>query len=250
MERAHLEGYLDEFLKVSEWKDHCPNGLQVEGREEVQRIVTGVSASAELFEKAISLGADTVLVHHGLLWGGALQPIRGVLRERLRLLLAGGLNLFAYHLPLDAHPEVGNNARIARALGLEEIRPFGLYEGQRIGVMGLTSGLPAERFFARVEEITGRKPLVFAYGPQRIRQVGIVSGGAAAQLKEAVEIGLDAYITGEPGEPSLHLAKEGRVHFIAAGHYATERFGVKALGEHLAEKFSIEVQFVELQNPV
>ncbi len=250
MERAHLESYLNEFLKVSEWKDHCPNGLQVEGREEVQRIVTGVSASAELFEKAISLGADTVLVHHGLLWGGALQPIRGVLRERLRLLLAGGLNLFAYHLPLDAHPEVGNNARIARALGLEEIRPFGLYEGQRIGVMGLTSGLPAERFFARVEEITGRKPLVFAYGPQRIRQVGIVSGGAAAQLKEAVEIGLDAYITGEPGEPSLHLAKEGRVHFIAAGHYATERFGVKALGEHLAEKFSIEVQFVELQNPV
>ena len=250
MRREALSEYLNDLLKVGEFSDYCPNGLQVEGREEINRIVTAVSASAELFREAAARKADAVIVHHGILWKGDPEPLRGGRRERVRLLLLNDMNLFAYHLPLDAHEKFGNNAQLARLLGLKETRPFGLYEGRAIGVRGEVEATPARAFFYHVEKATGRRPIVFPFGREEIRTVGIVSGGAHREVAQAVAEKLDAYVTGEAAEPTLHYAKEEGIHFVAAGHYATEKFGVKALGEHLEEKFGLKVEFVDLPNPV
>ena len=215
-------------------------------------VVTGVSAHLELFRRAIALGAGLVLVHHGLLWDRSPRRLSPTTAGRLRALLCEDVNLAAYHLPLDAHPEVGNNALIAGGLGCERIEPFGRHRGTPIGVAGRFpgEGVPLEDLVGRVEALTGRSPLVFDAGPARVGSIGIVSGGGAGNLGEAVKAGLDAFLTGEPAEPAMGEAREAGVHFVAAGHYATETFGIRRLGEIVSERFGVEHHFVDVPNPV
>jgi dinuclear metal center YbgI/SA1388 family protein len=244
--------YLDALLEPARFADFGPNGLQVPGTEEVATVATGVSANRELFEGAIAAGAQLVVVHHGLFWDGAPRALSPALAARLRLLLEADVGLAAYHLPLDAHPEVGNNALIATGLGCERREPFAEMRGAPIGVAGRFAGegLPAGELFDRVRELTGREPLVFDHGPDRVRSVGIVSGAAADAVEDAAAAGLDAFLTGEPAERVMALARESGIHFIAAGHYATETFGVRRLGELLAERFGLDHRFVDVPNPV
>jgi dinuclear metal center YbgI/SA1388 family protein len=243
---------LDELLEPASFADLGPNGLQVPGGEEALRVVTGVSAQRELIERAVELDAQLLLVHHGLFWDFHPTGLTPVLAARLRLLFEHDLALAAYHIPLDAHPEVGNNAILARALGCERHEPFGEFRGRAIGRAGTFAGdgVPAEDLFARVREATGREPLVQGTGPQRVRRIGIVSGSAADALQEAADLGLDAFLTGEPREHVMADARELGLHFIAAGHYATETFGVRALGDWLAGRFGLEHVFVDIPNPV
>jgi len=243
---------LDELLEPASFADLGPNGLQVPGGEEALRVVTGVSAQRELIERAVELDAQLLLVHHGLFWDFQPTGLTPVLAARLRLLFEHDLALAAYHIPLDAHPEVGNNAILARALGCERHEPFGEFRGRAIGRAGTFAGdgVPAEDLFARVREVTGREPLVQGTGPQRVRRIGIVSGSAADALQEAADLGLDAFLTGEPREHVMADARELGLHFIAAGHYATETFGVRALGDWLAGRFGLEHVFVDIPNPV
>jgi dinuclear metal center YbgI/SA1388 family protein len=243
---------LDRLLDPAAFEDHGPNGLQVPGCEEITTVATGVSAGLELFERAASAGAELVLVHHGLFWEGQPRAVSRELAARLKLLLAHDINLVAYHLPLDAHPEIGNNALIADGLRAEAREPFGLHRGRAIGFAARFSGdgLAAPELFERVHALTGREPLVFDGGPDRVRTLGIVSGGAAGDLQQAIDAGLDAFLTGEPAEPAMALAREAGVHFIAAGHYATETFGVRRLGELVAERFDLDHEFIDVPNPV
>jgi dinuclear metal center YbgI/SA1388 family protein len=244
--------FLDELLDPGGFDDYGPNGLQVPGRGEVDRIVTGVSASLELFERAVAADAGLVLVHHGVFWDKAPRALSPAAAARLRVLLTAEVNLVAYHLPLDAHPEVGNNALLADGLGAAVHEPFAEHGGRAVGVAARfgEDGVDAGELFARVAEVTGRAPLVFDDGPDRVRSLGIVSGGAAADLETAIAAGLDGFLTGEPSEPAMTTAREAGVHFIAAGHYATETFGVRCLGELLAERFDIAHDFVDVPNPV
>jgi len=243
---------LDELLEPSTFKDLGPNGLQVPGGAEVHRVVTGVSAQKELIERAIELDAQLLLVHHGLFWDFHPTGLTPVLAERLRPLFKHDLALAAYHIPLDAHPEVGNNAILANALGCERHEAFGDFRGRAIGRAGTFpgEGVGAQDLFARVREVTGRDPLVQGAGPEIVRRIGIVSGSAADALGEAAALGLDAFLTGEPREHVMADARELGMHFIAAGHYATETFGVRALGDWLASRFGVEHIFVDLPNPV
>jgi dinuclear metal center YbgI/SA1388 family protein len=246
---------LDELLEPGAFEDLGPNGLQVppppDGGE-ARLVVTGVSAQRELFERAAELGAELVLVHHGLFWDFHPTGLTPVLAERLRPLFRGGIALAAYHIPLDAHPEVGNNAILANRLGCERHEPFGEFRGRAIGRLGTfgADGVAAGELFTRVREACDREPTVLGDGPERIRRIGIVSGSAADALDEAVALGLDAFLTGEPREHVMADAREAGIHFIAAGHYATETFGVRALGEWLSERFGVEHVFVDIPNPV
>jgi dinuclear metal center YbgI/SA1388 family protein len=235
---------LDELLACGQFDDLGPNGLQVPADREVTRVVCGVSAQRALIDRAIELGAQLVLVHHGLFWDFQPAGLTPVLAERLRPLLRHDVALAAYHLPLDAHPEVGNNALLAGLLGCERHEPFGAYRGTPVGRAGTFpgDGIAAGELFERVRAVTGRAPTVFDGGPERVRRIGIVSGSAADALPEAIAAGLDAFLTGEP--------REAGIHFIAAGHYATETFGVRRLGEWLEERFGIEAVFVDIPNPV
>ena len=252
MDRDQLVAYLDDLLESESLQDVSVNGLQVGGRREVERIATGVSASAELFAQAAAWGADAVLVHHGLLWRGEEPPrVVGSFRGRLQLLFENDLNLIAYHLPLDRHPAHGNAAILARELGLEQLEPFGSFGGLTLGFAGVfPTPIPDEELFGRVRAACGQQPQVFLGGPDVIASVGIVTGGAPAGFDEAVASGLDAYITGEAREWVMHRAEEDGVHFVAAGHYATERFGVRSLGEFLGKRFDLEVRFFDIPNPV
>lgn len=252
MDLLHLVAELDELLDADAVADYCPNGLQVEGSRHVERVVTAVSASRALFTRAVDRGADAILVHHGILWNGSEAPrLVGAFRERVRLLLANDVSLIAYHLPLDRHLELGNAAQLARRLGLAELEPFGEHRGTSTGVCGIfPEPVRAEELFAAVAEATGREPQVFEGSRGEIASVGIVTGGAEREYHQAVAAGLDAYITGEATEWVLHQAAEDGVHYIAAGHYATERFGVQALGRWIAEQFGLEVEFIEMPNPV
>jgi dinuclear metal center YbgI/SA1388 family protein len=244
--------YLDELLSPASFQDYGPNGLQVPGPNHVQTVVTGVSASAELFERAAQLGADLVLVHHGLFWSGAPLALTASAKRRLQLLFDHDMGLAAYHLPLDGHPEVGNNALIASGLGCSSHAPFAVHRGATIGVAARFDGdgiTPAE-LAERTARLTGREPLAFLAGPDRVRSVGIVSGAGADHLGEAVAAGLDAFVTGEPAERVMTHAQEEAIHFLAAGHYATETFGVRKLGDLLAERFGILHRFVDVPNPI
>jgi len=240
---------LDALLSPGDFDDLGPNGLQVPGALEVSRVITAVSARRELSERAVALGAELVLVHHGLFWKFHPTGLTPLLAERLRPLFKHDINLAAYHLPLDAHPEVGNNALLAKALGCDERRPFGMYKGTPIGIAGTLDVTPAE-LVARVRAATDREPLLLGAGPERIRSIGIVSGSAADTLHEAAGHGLDAFLTGEPREHITAEAAELGMWFVAAGHYATETFGVRALGDLLQERFGLEHVFVDLANPV
>jgi dinuclear metal center YbgI/SA1388 family protein len=252
---AHIDqliAALDELLQPAAFQDLGPNGLQVPGAREVSRVVTGVSAQRELSERAVELDAQLVLVHHGLFWSFQPPGLTPLLAERLRPLFKHDVNLAAYHLPLDAHPTHGNNALLAQALGCERHEPFGAYKGTPIGRAGTfaADGITRDELHTRVREATQREPLMLGAGPERIRTIGIVSGSAADTLHEAAAAGLDAFLTGEPREHITSDARELGLHFVAAGHYATETFGVRALGDLLAERFGIEHRFVEIPNPV
>ncbi len=252
MHRDQLVAYLDDLLEADEIHDVGINGLQVAGRSEVERVATAVSASRRVFEEAAAWGADALLVHHGLLWRGE-DPCRlvGALRERVRVLLDNDMSLIAYHLPLDRHPDHGNAAVLARLLGLEGLEPFGTFGGVTLGVAGLfPTPVAAEAFFHRVGEVCGQQPLVFPGDADPVSSVGIVTGGAPTAFDEAVAAGLDAFITGEAREWVMERAAEDGVHFVAAGHYATERFGVRSLGEFLGRRFAMEVRFFDVPNPV
>lgn len=243
---------LDDLLQPSGFEDYGPNGLQVPGTTKIERVATGVSASVELFERAAGAGAQLVLVHHGLFWD--FQPTGLSRRElgRLRVLLEHDLNLAAYHLPLDAHPEVGNNALLARALGCNAHEGFGEHRGRRIGRLGtFNEPVPVEELVVRVRTVCGeREPLLQGAGPASVRRIAIVSGSAADTLDAAIAAGADALLTGEPRERVMADAREAGIHFIAAGHYATETHGVRALGDRLAERFGIEHVFLDVPNPV
>jgi dinuclear metal center YbgI/SA1388 family protein len=249
--RDEIIAFLDELLDAPAFEDYGPNGLQVPGSAEVERVVTGVSAHRELFERAAAEGAQMVLCHHGIFWGTGPGPVTPRLKARLKALFDADMSLAAYHLPLDAHPEVGNNALICEALGLRRSEPFGMHRGRAVGWVGRPDGdLLLDELVERCTAAFGAEPLVFAGGPEPIESVAVVSGGGAGTLGEAVEKGLDALITGEPAESAMADAHEGGVHFLAAGHYATETFGVRRLGDVLAERFGVDHRFVEIPNPV
>lgn len=243
---------LDALLEPAAFRDYGPNGLQVPGVAEVERVVTGVSAQVELFERAAELSAQLVLVHHGLFWEFLPAGLSRRQLARLRVLLAHDMSLAGYHLPLDAHPEVGNNAQLARALGCTAHEPFAEHRGRPIGRLGrFDEPVPLAELLGRVRAATGgREPLLQGAGPERVERIGIVSGSAAESLDEALERGCDAFLTGEPREHVMADAAEAGIHFIAAGHYATETHGIRALGDRLAERFGIDHVFVDVPNPV
>jgi dinuclear metal center YbgI/SA1388 family protein len=249
---SEILGYLDGLLSPDEFEDYGPNGLQIPGATRVSTVLTGVSGQLELFERARELGAELVVVHHGILWD--FQPLRVSPQQaaRLRTLLCAGIGLAAYHLPLDAHPAIGNNALLADRLGAKSHMPFGMHRGRPIGVAAHFDGdgLAAGELFDRVRAVTAREPLVLGAGPERVRSIGIVSGAGADSLPEAIAQGLDGLLTGEPREHVMADAREAGVHFIAAGHYATETLGVRRLGELVAERFSIRHEFIDIPNPV
>ena len=248
MLRDDLEAYLDEFLNVANFRDYCPNGLQVEGRAEVRLVVTGVTASAALLEAAVAARADAILVHHGYFWKGEDARLTGMRRRRIATLLAHDINLYAFHLPLDAHPEVGNNAALARVLGLALEGRFG---DQDIGAVGgLAEPVALRDFAAHVAARLERAPLVIGDPAKPVKRVAWCTGAAQGHLEEAVRLGVDLYLSGEASEQTYHLARESGVAFIGAGHHATERYGVQALGAHLARTFGLEHRYIDVPNPV
>lgn len=248
MKRDELVSTLDQLLDNSRFRDYCPNGLQVEGREEVRRIVAGVTASQALLDRAVADGADTVLVHHGYFWRGEEARITGIRKRRLATLIRHDLNLIAYHLPLDAHPQLGNNAQLAARLGWEATGRFG---DQELAWQGNdTRGDTAADLAARLARALGRAPLLVGPQERRVRRLGWCSGGAQAYFEEAVALGLDAYVCGEISEQDVHLAREAGVSFLACGHHATERFGLEALTAYLTAQFGLECTFVNIDNPV
>jgi dinuclear metal center YbgI/SA1388 family protein len=252
MQREELNHYLDGLLEVSRFHDYCPNGLQVEGRAEIRRIATGVTASMDLIRAALASGADTLLVHHGYFWKGEDPCLTAGRRARIALLLAQDLNLFAYHLPLDAHAEFGNNAQLGRRLGLIQT---GRFADQEIGAIGnLAAPMRLDAFAAQVEQRLGREPLFIGDAATEVRNVAWCSGAAQGFFEEAIRLrpGLrpDVYISGEISEQQVHLARESGVAFLAAGHHATEKYGVQALGEHLVARFGLEHEFIDIPNPV
>jgi dinuclear metal center YbgI/SA1388 family protein len=249
--RDELIAFLDDLLDSRRWADYGPNGLQVPGAPDVDTVVTGVSAHRELFERAAAAGAQFVLCHHGIFWGESAGPVTEQLKARLKLLFDNDMSLAAYHLPLDAHPEVGNNALICNGLGLERGQPFGEAKSERIGWVGeAPEALTIGELVDRGTALFGSAPLVFDSGPAEIRRVGIVSGGGSSSLAEAIALGLDAFVTGEPTEHVMADAREGGIHFLGGGHYASETFGVRRLGDLLAEKFGVAHTFVEIPNPI
>jgi dinuclear metal center YbgI/SA1388 family protein len=243
---------LDELLEIDAYEDLGPNGLQVPGPRGVTRVVTGVTAQKALIERAVEERAELVLVHHGLFWDFHPTGLSPVLAERLRPLFKHDVALAGYHVPLDAHPELGNNAILADRLGCERHEPFGSFRDRKIGRAGTFpgDGVPAAQLFERVREVTGRTPTIFDGGPEQVRRIGIVSGSAADALPEAIALGLDAFLTGEPREHVMADAREAGIHFIAAGHYATETFGIRALGDWLERRFGLEHLWIDIPNPV
>jgi dinuclear metal center YbgI/SA1388 family protein len=243
--RDEIVRYANELLEVAKWPEFAPPGLQVVGAEDVSLLACGVSSSRELFERAVDAGAEMVLVHHGLFWRNEPLVVDARLRGRLESLFRANASLVAYHLALDAHPELGNNAQLANRLGAVPESPFGA-----VGVGCAIEPQGIDVLAARVREVVEREPLVFAFGPAEIRRIAVSTGAAGYDLVAAAHEGYDALLTGEPEEPSLHAARELGIHLIAAGHHATERLGVQALAAHLAVRFDLDWRYVEVDNPV
>ncbi len=249
---ADIIAFLDELLEVDGFPDLGPNGLQVPGGDTVATVVTGVSAQRALFERAVQEQAQLIIAHHGLLWDFEPRRIGPAQATRLRLLLSHDIALAGYHLPLDAHPEHGNNALLAQALGATSHAPAFPFKGREIGVIARFEGdgVAAAELWRRIADATARTPLVFDAGPSAVRTLGIVSGSAANTLSEAIDLGLDAFLTGEPKEHVMAQARENGIHFVAAGHYATETLGIRRLGELVAAEFGVRHAFVDIPNPV
>lgn len=249
--RDEIIAFLDDLLDIDAFTDYGPNGLQVPGAEEVSRVVTGVTAQRELFERAAAADAELVLAHHGLFWEFHARAIGPAMKERLKVLFDAGISLAAYHLPLDAHPKVGNNALICAALGLELAEPFAEHKGRAIGWVGRSAeGIPFTDLRARCAAVFEQEPFVWETGPDPVHSVAIISGGAPSNLADAIAIGADAFLTGETAEHVMADARENGIHFIAGGHYATERLGIRRLGELVAGRFGVEHLFVEIPNPI
>ncbi|WP_412852344.1 Nif3-like dinuclear metal center hexameric protein [Ectothiorhodospira shaposhnikovii] len=243
-----LISHVDTLLNVGAFTDYSPNGLQVQGRPHVSRLVTGVTAGRALIEAAIEQGADALLVHHGYFWKGEDARIVGMKRERLRLLLAHDISLLAYHLPLDAHPELGNNAQLA---GLLDFQVQGVLRPDGVGFFGVPDApLSAQALGERLSRRLGREALWIPGGPEVIRRLGWCTGGAQGMVERAAEMGLDAYISGEVSEQTVHVAREAGIHYFAAGHHATERYGPRALGEYLARTLALSHEFIDVENPI
>ncbi|MBA3366425.1 MAG: Nif3-like dinuclear metal center hexameric protein [Actinobacteria bacterium] len=243
--RDEILAHAAELLDLDSFPDYGPMGMQVAGSPSVTRIACGVSASRELFERAAASGAQLLLVHHGLLWNSDPRTIDTRLRRRLEALFAAGMTLAAYHLALDAHPEIGNNALLCQTLGVRNESPFA-----KIGFGGCIEPASLETFTGLVSDRLGREPLVFPYGPEVVERVAVVTGGAGRYVVEAAEEGYDLFLTGEAEEPTLHIARELGIHFVAGGHYATETLGVQALAGRLAKRFGVPWEFIDLPNPV
>ena len=248
MDREELRGTLDTLLEAARFRDYCPNGLQVEGRDEVRRVLAGVTASQALVDAAVARGVDTLLVHHGWFWRGEDGRVTGFRKARLQALLGHDINLIGYHLPLDAHPEFGNNAQLAKHLGWVLEGHFG---DQDLGCFGSSSrpGTLAD-LAAQLRSELRREPLVIGDSARPAKRIAWCSGGAQSYFEAAIGLGVDVYVSGEISEQHVHLARETGVAYIAAGHHATERFGVQALAAHLAERFGIECEFLDIDNPV
>ena len=246
-----LVNYANTLLDIGRFQDYCPNGLQVEGRPDVAVLVSGVTASLALIEAAIAAGADAVLVHHGYFWKGEDPCITGMKRRRLQRLLGAQTSLLAYHLPLDAHPELGNNAQLGRVLGVETRGTFGGNDGMGLAHHAmLETELNAPALTELIHRALGRAPLHIPGTRETIRSLGWCTGAAQSYLEAAAGLGLDAFISGEISEQTVHVARECGIHYFAAGHHATERFGVRALGNHLAERFALRHRFIDIENPV
>ncbi len=248
MELKALVDYTRQLLQVERYADYCPNGLQLEGRASIKKIVSGVTASMALLESAKSAGADAILVHHGYFWKNEDATIVGLKRNRIKFLLENNISLLAYHLPLDAHPELGNNAQLAKKLGLEVQSWQG---NQGLVGLGILLSAPSLRDFSKhIENKLQRTPLVIGDMNKSIKNVAWCTGGAQGYMQDAIDLGVDVFISGEVSEQTYHLAQESGVAYIAAGHHASERYGVQALGEHLAQHFGIKHEYIEIDNPV
>ena len=243
---SELQHHLDQLFEVEKFKDYCPNGLQVEGRAEVHKVLCGVTASQQLLDHAVAGGADAIFVHHGLFWRGQDGRVVGWMKERLRLLLAHDINLIAYHLPLDAHPELGNNAQLGRVLGWQAEQRFG---EQELGFLAPAAFADGAALATHVQQRLGRSVTLVPGDGRALRRIAWCSGGAQGFFEAAIAAGADAFMTGEISEPQAHLARETGVAFVAAGHHATERYGAPALAAQLAAEYGLEHQFIDIDNP-
>ena len=250
MQRREFNQLLNTLLKPETINDFCPNGLQVEGIDEIRTIVTGVTASQALIDAAIENNADAILVHHGYFWKGESQPITGMKKRRVAALLAKDINLFAYHLPLDIHPEMGNNAQLAQLLDIEieaGLEPT----NNSVAMKGrLKTPLTGSEFAKKISQVLKREPLTSLVRTDKIETIALCTGGGQGYIDLAAEQGIDAYLTGEASEQTIHSSREQNIDFFAAGHHATERYGIKALGEYLADKHGFDVTFIDIDNPV
>lgn len=248
MYRDELEIYLNQLLDISRFHDYCPNGLQVEGKDEIHTVISGVTASFDLLQAAVTARADAVLVHHGYFWRGENERLTGLKHHRIALLMAHNMNLFAYHLPLDIHQTLGNNIQLGQRLDFIETGRFG---DQDIAVQGiLPQTLTLRALGVKISQTLMRDPMIIGDQGKLISNIAWCTGAAQSYFDEAIRLGVDAFITGEISEQTVHAARESGVAFISAGHHATERYGVQALGEHIAQKFGINHQFIDIDNPV
>ena len=246
MELYELVSYMDDYLRVNEISDVSINGLQIEGKKEVKKVCLGVDSSLEIFKEASKRKADLILVHHGLIWGG-LKSIRGLVKERISYLLENGISLYATHLPLDMHPEVGNNIGLIKILNLSDPEPFGAYHGVKIGFKGKYEKMKSVKEISKaLERALPAKIESFNFGPDKIKSVGIVSGGGGSSFEDCIKEEIDLFITGEPSHTIYHIAKEAGINLIFAGHYATEKLGVMALGKNIEEKYKIKTEFIDI----
>ncbi len=243
-----LSDYLDRLLRPEQFSDYCPNGLQVEGKREINKIVTGVTASMELLQAAHRANADAILVHHGYFWRGEAQPIVGIKKRRLQFLLRHDINLLAFHLPLDAHPELGNNVMLAKQLGLELTGRTG--ENDMLGLAELGAPQSLQALVTHIQAKLNRAPQVIGDLARPIKRIALCTGAAQGYIEQAAAANVDVYISGEISEQTVHVARETGVAYIAAGHHATERYGIRALGEHLEKMFGIAHEFIDADNPV
>ncbi len=245
MEIDVLNNYLNLLLQPERFSDYCPNGLQVEGKQEINKIVTGVTASMALLEAALQANADAVLVHHGYFWRGESLPITGIKKRRIGFLLQHQINLFAYHLPLDAHAELGNNVMLAKQFGLKVTS-----WADMLALIDLEAAIPLQSLVKKIETKLKRKPQIIGDLNQPIKRIALCTGAAQSYIEQALAQQADVYISGEISEQTVHVARESGMSYISAGHHATERYGIQALGEHLVQKFGLQHEFIDIDNPV